>query len=198
MKLMETQLPEMYSTTLYQDKCFDLAPEYTDMIFDTLFTGVANLLNQTKTMDKPVAYVFETVDKRFVAASVVQYFENSDEKNPGNWSLVWTFNEEDIPENALRISINDAQSHSYIKTAAIDKHNFKYDDIDSLVTCNVSALELLKKWLDENAKENTEVMIELDGVFQARVAVENGEKVFAIEPAGEIKNLIKDDAAIEK
>ena len=41
-------------------------------------------------------------------------------------------------------------------------------------------------------------MVEQDAIFQARVAVENGEKVFAIEPAAEIKVLIKSDAMIEK
>ena len=51
---------------------------------------------------------------------------------------------------------------------------------------------------NENASEKEEVGVELDGVFQARVAVEDGKKVFAIEPAGEIKVLIKDDASIEK
>ena len=198
MNLMDTQMPEMYSTNLFQEKCLDLAPEYTDKIFDVLFTGTANLLNQTKTMDHPVAYVFSTVDSKFVAAAIVQYFENSDSENPGNWSLVWTFSEEDIPENTLKIDINDAQSHTYLKSAAIEKYNMKYNDVDSLVTLNVDALYQLKKWLDENAKEDAEVAVELAGVFQARVAVENNEKVFAIEPAGEIKNLIKDDAAIEK
>ena len=59
-------------------------------------------------------------------------------------------------------------------------------------------LQQIYKWLDENAKEGEEVIVEQDGIFQARVAVENGEKVFAIEPAGEVKMLIKDDAAIEK
>jgi hypothetical protein len=74
----------------------------------------------------------------------------------------------------------------------------RFKGVSELVDCLIYALTTLKKWLDENAKENVEVSVELDGFFQARVAVENGEKVFAIEPDGEIKNLIKDDAAIEK
>ena len=42
-------------------------------------------------------------------------------------------------------------------------------------------------------------MVEQDGIFQARVAVnKNGEKEFALEPAGEIKNLIKGDDEIEE
>ena len=74
----------------------------------------------------------------------------------------------------------------------------RFEDVAALIDCLACALIQLKKWLDENAKEGVETSIELDGFFQARVTVENGEKVFALEPAGEIKNLIKDDAAIEK
>ena len=48
-----------------------------------------------------------------------------------------------------------------------------------------------KKWLDNNAVDGEEVGVEMDGVFQASVAVENGEKVFSIVPDGEIKKIIK-------
>jgi hypothetical protein len=74
----------------------------------------------------------------------------------------------------------------------------RFDTPESIVVLPVFAFDQIHKWLDENAKEGEEVSIELDGTFQARVAIEGGEKVFAIEPAGEIKMLIKDDTAIEK
>ena len=57
-----------------------------------------------------------------------------------------------------------------------------------------SMLDIIK----QKIKEGVEVKIEQDGIFQARVAVENGEKVFAVEADGEVKNLIKDDTADEK
>jgi hypothetical protein len=66
------------------------------------------------------------------------------------------------------------------------------------MTTHLYALSQIKKWLDENAKEGEETVIECPGLFQARVGIEGGEKVFAIEADGEIKNIIKDDAAIEK
>ena len=55
----------------------------------------------------------------------------------------------------------------------------------------------IKNWLDNNAVEGEEVGVYADGIFQASVVVENGEKIFSIVPDGEIKKLIKDDAAIE-
>ena len=167
-------------------------------MFDVIFTGTANLLSQAKSKDKATAFTFRKIDGSLIAAAVVQYFENEDKKNPGNWSLVWTFDEADIPENSLLIDFSDTQTHSYFRAVAGEKYGMRFEGVAELVDCLVYALSTLKKWLDENAKENAETSIELDGFFQARVAVENGEKIFAIEPDGEIKNLIKDDAAIEK
>ena len=197
MKLLETQLPGMYSKGLFEEKCLDLAPEHMDKILDTLFTGVSNLLNHSKSLDHPVAFTIRKVDKSFIAGALVQYFDNEDKSNPGNWSLVWTFDEADIPEAALKIDFSDLQTHSYFIAAAGEKYGMQFKTDAMLVDCISYALIQLKKWLDENAKEGTEVMIEQDAIFQARVAVENGEKVFAIEPASEIKVLIKIDAMIE-
>lgn len=198
MKLLETQLPEMYSKGLFDEVCYDLAPEHMDKIMDTIFTGAARLLNNSKSMTQPVAFTFRKMDKSFVAGTVVQYFENEDTSKPGNWSLVWTFDEADIPESALKIDFSDPQSHSYFIATAGEKYGMQFKSDSMLVNCLVYALTMTKKWLDENAKDGVEVVVEQDGVFQARVAVENGEKVFALEPAGEIKNLIKSDAMIEK
>lgn len=198
MKLFDTNLPAMYSKGLFEEKCSDLAPEHMDKMFDVIFTGVANLLNQAKSKDHPTAFTFRNIDSSLVAAALVQFFPNEDESKPGNWSLVWTFDETDIPENALKIDFSDTQTHSYFRAVAGEKYGMRFEDVSSLVDCLTYALIQLKKWLDENAKEGAEVSVELDAIFQARVSVENGEKVFAVEADGEIKNLIKDDAAIEK
>ena len=58
-------------------------------------------------------------------------------------------------------------------------------------------MQMIKKWLDDNADESDTNGVELPGVIQFRVAVENGEKVFSAEPDGEIKQMVKDDKAIE-
>lgn len=198
MKLFDSALPQNYSKVLFEEKCSDLAPEHTDKMLNIMFTAVSNLLNQSKSMTQPTAFTFKAVDGSIIAASIIQFFENEDSSKPGNWSLVWTFDGADIPETALVIDFNDPQTHSYFRAAAGEKYGIKFEDTASLIDCMVVLIQQLKKWLDDNAKEGSEVMVELDGIFQARVAVENGEKVFAIEPAGEIKNLIKDDVAIEK
>ena len=197
-KLSDTDLPDHFSRRLFKERGLDLAGEHMYKVFDAAVTGTANLLRHAKSMERPTAYIIRRFDNLFIVGCVVQYFPNSDDSNPGNWSMVWTFNEADIPENALKIEMSNGDTHSYIIAVAGDKYGMKYPDDSSFMATNIVAFQELKQWLDENAKEGEEVGVEAEGLFQARVAVENGEKVFAIEADGEIKNLIKDDAAIEK
>lgn len=197
-KLVDTKLPDNFSKGIYEEHNFDLAPEHVDKISYTLFTATSNILNASKTKDRPTTFEFSKLDGQFVAGAIVQYFENEDPSKPGNWSLVWTFNEADIPENAKRLSIKSHESHNYFRAIAGDKWGIRFRHPEAIIVLMTYFLQTLFKWLDENAKENEEVGVEQDAVFQARVAVENGQKVFALEPAGEIKMLIKDDAAIEK
>ena len=72
-----------------------------------------------------------------------------------------------------------------------------FKDTAAVVEVTRFFLEQVKKWLEENASETEEVGVEQEGVFQATVSVENGEKAFSLVPEGEIKKLIKDDASIE-
>lgn len=199
MKLTDTQLPSIYSNALYEEKYLNLAPEHLDKMYDILFTGTANLLSNAKSTTRPASFVFNADNGTFIAGAVIKYFPNADDAgSPGNWSFIWTFDEADIPTDGLKMSIADTQTHSYFISAAGEKYGIQYKNESAIVTLLTMAMSQLKKWLDQNAKENEEVSIECDGIFVARVAVEGGEKVFAIEPDGEIKNLIKDDAAIEK
>lgn len=198
MKLFDTVLPQMYSKGLFEEKNMDLAPEHTDKITYVLFTAVSDLLNGAKSKERPTAFVFERIDGSVIAGAVVTFFPNEDASKPGNWNLVWTFNDSDIPENALRISFKDPQTHSYFRAIAGDKWGMKFKNPECLVTLFNYMLEQIYKFLDENAVEGKIVSVEQDAVFQARVEIENGEKIFALEPMGEIKALIKGDADIEK
>lgn len=198
MKLFDTNLPALYSKYLFEEKKADLSADHTDKMADVLFTGIANILKQAKSIEKPACFMITKIDGSLILAAIIQYFENEDKDMSGNWSLVYTFNEADIPENALKINLNDVNTHSYFRAVAAEKYGMRFDDPDAVVDCmEVFAIQL-KHWLDINAKEGAETTVELEGIFEARSAVEGGEKVFALTPGSEIKVLIKDDSAIEK
>lgn len=197
MKLFDTTLPQNFSKGLFEEKNFDLAAEHTDKILYTAFVGTSTLLSGAKSKDRPTAFIFEKIDSEIIAAAIVQCIPD-ETAGTEKWNLVWTFDAADIPENALRISLKDPNTHSYFRAIAGDKWGIRFKDVACLTVLLTYSLEQLKKWLDENALEDKEVSIELEGVFQARVGVEDGQKVFALEPDGQVKRLIKDDASIEQ
>ena len=198
MKLFDTSLPTMWSKMLFEEHNADLAPEHMDKIFDVAVTGVADILNTSKSMEKPTSFTFRKLNKQVVMIATVQYFPNADKSKPGNYSLTFSFNESDIPKNSQVIDITDPTTYPYFIGIGGKKYGMRFESDSDIVLCLTDAFDSLHKWLDENAKEGETVSIEADGLFQARVAIEGKEKVFAIEPDGEIKNLIKDDASIER
>lgn len=198
MKLSETSMPQNYSRGLLEDKQYDIAPDHTGKFGYILFHGVASLLAANKDKNRPVAFVVDRIDGKVVAVAIVQYFENNDKSNPGSWNMVWSFDENDIPADAKKIYLKDPNSHPFFVSVAANRYNMEFKTEPAIINLLTYFMEILYKWLDENAKPDEEVLIEQDGVFQARVGIENGEKVFSIEPMGEVKMLIKDDASIEK
>ena len=195
--LKDTKIPQMVSTGLYTEKALDVAVDMVDKMLDVLVCSVTEILNQTKNVNTPVAFVFRKPNNDFVASAMVQFFPNEDKTKPGNWNYSWTFDEEDIPEGASTMSMYDSKFISYFTGTAISKYGFYADQSQYYGDTFIFLLQTIKLWLDENAEENEENGVELDGVIQFRVAIENGEKVFSAEPDGEIKQRIKNDAAIE-
>ena len=197
MEFNSTNLPHNISHGLYNEKGYDVAETHIDKLYYTLFYAVANALKDNKSKDTPTSFMITEVSGKPIAAATVEYFDGKGD-NPGNWSLVWTFNPDEVPANATKLDLQNDLTHSYFRVIAGDKYGMKFYDRTSIVTLMTYSLEQLYKWLDENAKEGSIIDIELESVFTASVEVVDGKKVFAVEPAGEIKTLIKDDSAIEK
>lgn len=197
--IFDTSLPKAWSERGMYEFGWDIVPEFAPKLIEVLFVTTSEILANAKTKDHPVVLKYTKPNKEMAAAAIVQFFDNEeDPTKPGNWNLSWTFDEADIPENAQIIDGADSNVFVYFRAVAGQKFSMEYDAADVINALNISILTEIKKWLDENAKENDVIGFTLDNVMQARVAVEGGIKVFAIEPAGEVKMLIKDDAAIEK
>ena len=179
MKLLETQLPSLYSDAMLQ-KTWNVAPEYVENVYDILFTGSANLLSSIKSKDRAAALIINNVGGAFVAAAIVQFFEGEDD-NPGNWSLAWTFEESDVPEDAIKVYLSDAQIHPYFASTAGSKYSIQFVDSSAVITTLTDAIVYLKKWLDENAKEGEETSIEADGIFEAKITPEYDDEIYIMK-----------------
>ena len=197
-RIYDTSLPNSWTKRLFEEFLFDVPEVHFDKIANVIFCGTAGALNGLKKGKEPIAMVFRKANGDFIAASFVEYFENEDPNLPGNYSMAWTFYEEDIPANATILDFTNKSVFQYYIGVAGSKYGMDFDRESSIVILATTILEESKKWLDENVKETDITEVEIPGVCLLRAAVENGEKTFAIDAMGEIKALVKNDASIEK
>lgn len=199
MNFRDTAIASNYSKVLYDEVNYTLGEVHAVKLLDTVVHGTAEFLSKNRDKETPVAVKFINYrNDEFCMACVLRYFEGKG-KDPGNWNVTWVFDEKDIPENTRVVTCKgDASLDQYYKAYAGSKYKFGYKFVDSIIILNNEIMYQLRKWLDENASEKEVITVELEDVLIAKVAVEGGEKVFSIELDGEVKNLIKDDAAIEK
>ena len=197
MEFASTNLPHNVASGLYNEKGYDVSETHIDKLYYTLFYGVASALKGNMSKDAPLVFLITEVTNKPIAFAKVEYFEGEGNK-PGNWSLVWSFNPDEIPANAVTLDLQNDLTHSYFREIAGNKYGMRFHDRTAVVTLMTYIVEQLYKWLDENAKEGETVEIELENIFTAKVEIVDGVKVFAIDPAGEVKTIIKDDSAIEK
>ena len=152
-KLNETNIPQNFSTGMYNDKGYDLSRDHTSLVADILFTGVSECLGDVKTKDHPVAFVFKKNNDEFIAAAVVQFISNKDDKGKaGAWSYVWTWNAEDVPKNAKIFGPENAEMGVYFRSVSKNKYGAAFRDQAAIIEVTRYFLETLSKWLEENAK----------------------------------------------
>ena len=198
-QLKDTPIPKNYSTGLYHEKGYDLAADHANKVLEVMVLGVTECLASTKSKQYPVVYSFIESNGEFIAAAIVQYFANEDDPSkPGNWNYSWTFDQEDLPEGEYRnISSYDIDQLSYFRAVGMTKYGMVFEQPDYAGDLFRYLLTVIKNYLNDNASETEEKAVKYDGLIQFRVAVEDGEKVMSIEVDGEVKQIIKDDAAIE-
>lgn len=198
-QLKDTAIPKNYSTGLYHEKGYDVAADHTNKVLEVMVLGVTECLASVKSTQYPVVYSFVEKNGEFIAAAMVQYFPNEDDASkPGNWNYAWTFDKEDLPEGEYRnIDSSDIDHLSYFRAVGMTKYGMVFDQPDYAGDLFRYLLTVIKNYLNDNASEAEEKSVKYDGLIQFRVAVEDGEKVMSIEVDGEVKQIIKDDAAIE-
>ena len=133
MKLSETSMPQNYSKGLLEDKLYDIAPDHTGKFGYILFHGVANLLAANKDKNKPVAFILNRMDGKVVAVAILQFFEGADKNTPGNWNLVWSFDENDVPADAKKIFLKDPNTHPFFVTVAANRYSMEFKTSSAII-----------------------------------------------------------------
>ena len=195
--IYDTKLPITWSDRCNNEFNYSVAEAHFDKVCFIIFKAVAGLLSNAKNKSNPTTFIVDYLGKE-IASATVEYFADENDAANGSWAMSWSFDPEDIPANATKIYLTNADCHPYFNGAGSAKYGMTFASSGDLIAVVSCTLEEIKKYLDENAKEGDIVGIEMPEVFQARVTVENGVKVFSLEAAGEIKMDIKDDSSIEK
>ena len=198
-KFKESNIPGDFAKAIAKQGSLIGAP-YVDYVAKVLFVGVSQCLAENKDKSIPKAVVFKGIDGTFLAAAKVEYIKNEDDpSNPssGQWSYVWTTNEDDI-KDCQQIDVGNSLIMHFFTTAAFDLYNMKFVDNATCILMMTTMVEMLINWAKENTKEGSPASIELDGVFKVMGEVEDGKIYVAIVPSGDMKVLIKDDSAIQE
>jgi len=177
-----------------------------ERIVKSFFTATAAYLSKVKVSkaDEAVAIVLVDTSGNFKFAGIVEYHENKDNPDePGNWSFTMTFDSKTLDTLEKSKSLKKYLYSSDAFKAIFDKVSYDVASIQFQHTqymfdaCGL-VIDTLLQVLDREAKEDEVVDIELPGYFVASVSVEDGEKVFAITPDGHLKQVVKDDTALDK
>lgn len=177
-----------------------------ERILKSFFAATAAYLSRMKVskVDEATAMVLTDVSGNFKFGAIVEYHENDENPDePGNWSFVMTFNEEDITaleakKTVKKLLYSGETFKSVFDKVAYDIGAIEFQHEAYMYDACLLVIDTLIQILDREADPNDVVDIECPGYFTASVSVEFGEKVFAITPDGHLKAIIKDDIALEK
>lgn len=194
-KLQETSIPTNLSQVI-ATLGWAVDASQVSFLYDTTLMAISDFLGQAKSKETKTALAVKDVKGNLVVAGIVTYHKNEDENMPGNWSYEFTFEEEDLKGADVRLSTDPHFQKVFQKTLK-RLFGLAIDDPLAFQPAIEESINVLKQWLDVNAKETEKVSVEQPGFFEASVSVEDGEKIFALIPDGAMKRLIKDDAAIE-
>ena len=211
MKFEETTLNSILTKDLIDDG-INWPAGYTTYIYKFLFEATAAYLGKVKAEDDGVPHAIVVrngdymncigaAEKNKIApivfAAIVSKQKNDDSDS---YTLKYTFNEKDIPENAKIAEFNDPVVVPDLASTAFYKFRIQFrpveNGIDYMTHITLTTIRSLKKWYNENV--NIDPVLELKDYFKMEGSVENGKVSINVTPSELLKQHIKDDESVEK
>ena len=179
---------------------WDVTPEEAVWWAKVAFAGITDYLNIVKHKDSPKVVLIQDLKGNRIAYAAVQWIpaEDENEAGTGNWTYYWSFDCDSMPDGAEVSTLDQEKVQTVISKRAYDMCKMSISTPSFISQLTVFLFNIIKDTLDQQAVEEGHTwVLELDGYFEAAVEVVNGEKEFSILPKGEMKTLIKSDAANE-
>lgn len=196
-ELAETRIPNLFYTEMLQKSSIQIDESVVPDCYDSLFMAMAHYCDIRKSKEEKVALIIRDLKNNFKIALAVEYIpgENEETEDKGNWAITLTFDEKDV-EDAKKFYSTDSAFVYLLSNTTKEMHGFRYAQGETVPVIIEVLIELLIKWLDEEAKVGEEVVLELPGYFIAQVEVDGDKKIKGITPGENIKNVVKEDLAL--
>jgi len=194
-----------YSFTAGKDGDDTYKDDRPERIIKSFFTATSTFLAdkiKNGMKERALALILTDVAGNFKFAAIVQYQENENPDEPGNWNYTMTFDEEDVndieKDNPMqKILYNNESFRPVFRQIAYDVGCIEFEHDTYMYDACLLVIDTLLQILDREAKEGDTETIELSGYFIASVKCENDEKTFAIDPDGQQKSIINNHEKLE-
>lgn len=177
--------------------------------FHLFFDAITNYIAKLKSTEQSVGLSIEDERGVFQFAAKLEYFKNETSDDlPGNWGYSFTFNPDDLKDvgKMYTTSSNDFKDLGaliaktrYGIVLTVDSESADYVSTERELFTKIMGIvaRVIRNWVDENSVSSDPVAVEIPGKVIIEAMLENDQKVCSITPSGELKNIIKSDAAIE-
>lgn len=195
--LSNSNIPIRFSEVIGSSGTQNVGEEFVPFIFEGIIMGFADAAKNLRDKNATVAVILRDrpLDGDFLFGIKIKFTPGSDDES-GSWNTVWSFNKEDFEDCDIKHYVDEPNTMPSFRDRLIMAGLKLYPMSDLPYLLAKTAFQTLFEWLDTNAKDGETVTVVKDGLFEARVDVDNGIKIMNLIPSEEVTNLAKSDGDI--
>ena len=207
-EIMETTIyNEIY--TIMSSRDYGWGDNASSAIIRSTIEGMAAFLGQKKNKDFPVSVGIYDNNDKFHFGGIVEFQKAEEEGgDEGSWSIVFTFDENDIDKNTTKIYKipEDQEANKTLAATAYEKEGMYYtfmENEDKNVQNDGSPQELMivvfdviRDYMRMNITQDPVLIITGVAKMTAVADTNTNNVIIGIEPDEKIRQYVKDDASI--
>ena len=207
-EIMETTIyNEIY--TIMSSRDYGWGDNASSAIIRSTIEGMAACLGQKKNKDFPVSVGIYDNNDKFHFGGIVEFQKAEEEGgDEGSWSIVFTFDENDIDKNTTKIYKipEDQEANKTLAATAYEKEGMYYtfmENEDKNVQNDGSPQELMivvfdviRDYMRMNITQDPVLIITGVAKMTAVADTNTNNVIIGIEPDEKIRQYVKDDASI--
>lgn len=190
-----------YGSTLTKEAIaagMNIAAADAKLLLEVFIGGIVEKLSAIRNNKNKTKTSIRVTDLKgnFLIGFACDYHEPEEDsvEDTGNWSLISSFNEEDIKCQNIK-EVQDNSVLIVIDQYAGNHHRIAFINAEYLKKLIIVTFESLVNYLRANAKDTVET-IEIENIGIIKFVKENDTVKMSIDLDGSLKRLIKDDAVL--